>query len=414
MPRLAKPLTVTTIGHAIRKAEGKATKGRAFPLWDGEGLHLIDRKGRYHWRLKYVRPDGRENRLALGIYPTVSLAEARAAVAEAHRLLRQGIDPGAARKAAKVEERRKVTATFEGFALAWIKNKAPGWAEQTRRKAELVVNNYLVPVLGACDVRSIGNTDVLKVLRKMDAKTPALTRKAAGAVQAIIRLAITEGVREEGRLLDLNLRDNLPKAKKGHYSAATTPSEVKAVMDGIRSITSEVTRAALLVCAYTAQRPGDVAAMRWADVDTKAAEWIIPKTKTGQSHVVPLSRQVVALVESMRAYTAGHKFVFPPLARQTTPHLHRDSLSKALRDAGLRGKQTPHGLRATLRTVARERLGVSADVLEAQLAHAKKGEVQIAYDRTGFVEERQHVMQTWADYLDGTANNAVTPIRRKA
>lgn len=426
MPRAASPLTIPVIDHAIRRAvtrnhapapkAGKGSRTRDFTLWDGQGLHLIDRAGSYCWRLKYTRPDGRENRLALGMYPGVSLAKARADAAKARLQLRDGIDPGAARKAAGAEKKREVTATFKRFALAWIKNKSPGWAEQTRRKAELVVNGYLVPALGKRDVRDMTSADVLRVLRKLNAHAPALTRKAAGAAQAIIRLAIAEGKREDGRLLDLNLRDNLPRPQRGHYSAATAPGEVKAVMDAVRAITSEVTRAALLVCAYTAQRPGDVAAMRWAAVDTEGAEWIIPKTKTGQSHVVPLSRQALALIKAMQKYTAGTEYVFPPLARQDTPHLHRDSLSKALREAGLRGKQTPHGLRATLRTVARERLGVSADVLEAQLAHAKKGEVQAAYDRTGFVEERQRVMQVWANYLDGTARDTakVVPIKRKA
>ena len=405
MPRHTDPLTVTEIKNA---------KAEDFPLWDGRGLHLIDRCGRLHWRLKYTRPDGRDNRLALGAYPTVSLAEARQNADDARRQLRQGIDPGAARQADKAEKQRIGFATFEHYAGEWLKLKSPGWAEQTLRKAELVVNNYLIPALGKRDPRDITSKDVVQVLRKMDAKAPVLARKAAGAAQAIIRLAIADGAREEGRLLDLNLRDNLPRQTKGHYAAATTATEVAAVMRTINAMPHEVTRAALLTCAYTAQRPGDVAAMRWQDVDTGAGEWIIPKTKTGQSHIVPLARQVLTLLSSVRFYTVNSEFVFPPLARQGTPHLHRDSLSKALRDAGLRGKQTPHGLRATLRTIARERLGVSADVLEAQLAHAKKGEVQSAYDRTGFVEERQRVMQAWADYLDGTANNTVTPIRRQA
>lgn len=403
MPRAAKPLTVTRIRNA-----------KNFPLWDGQGLHLIDRAGRLHWRLKYTRPDGRENRLALGAYPAVTLAEARHKSEDAHRQLREGTDPGAARRAEKAEQKRTVTATFERFAMAWIKIRSPGWAEQTRRTAEYLVRSYLIPALGQRDVRDIASKDVVQVLRRMDAKAPALTRKAAGVVQAVIRLAIADGAREEGRLLDLNLRDNLPKQHKGHYAAATTTTDVAAVMRTINTMPHEVTRAALLTCAYTAQRPGDLAAMSWQDVDLDAREWIIPKTKSGQSHIVPLARQVVTLVESMRRYTGGVGYVFPPLAQQKTPHLHRDSLSKALRDAGLRGKQTPHGLRATLRTIARERLGVSADVLEAQLAHAKKGDVQSAYDRTGFVEERQRVMQAWADYLDGTANNTVTPIRRRA
>jgi integrase len=409
MPRTAKPLTIATIDNAIRKAVGKSRKGRDFPLWDGQGLHLIDRQGRFHWRLKYTRPDGRENRLALGQYPAVSLADARVAAGKARAQLRAGTDPGAALKAKRDEERRKVVATFERFAREWIKIKSPGWAQSTKEKAELALNGYLIPAIGRRDVRDITSRDVVDVLRKMP---PSIVPKAAGAAQYVLRVAITAGARDEGRLLDLNLRDNLPRAQRGHYSAATAPAEVKAVMDAVKAIASEVTRAALLVCAYTAQRPGDVAAMRWSDVDTKGAEWIIPKTKTGQSHVVPLSLQALALTEAMQKYTAGAEYVFPPLARQKSPHLHRDSLSKALREAGLKGKQTPHGLRATLRTVARERLGISADVLEAQLAHAKRGEVAAAYDRTAFVEERQRVMQAWADYLDGASRDTVTPIRR--
>jgi len=198
MPRTAKPLTNTEIEHAIRRAEGKSKKGRSFPLWDGQGLHLINRARRFHWRLKYVRPDGRENRLALGPYPSVSLAEARSAVETARRQIRQGIDPAASRKAEKQEAERAVTATFAKFAKQWLAIKSPGWAESTRRKQELVVNGYLVPALGKRDARDIISREVVAILRKMDAATPALARKAAGAAQAIIRLAITEGAREDG------------------------------------------------------------------------------------------------------------------------------------------------------------------------------------------------------------------------
>jgi len=415
MPRIAKPLTEVGIKNAIRKAEGRTKGGRGFPLWDGQGLHLIDRGGRYHWRLKYTRPDGRENRLALGRYPAVSLAEARALAEDARRELRSNADPGAVRKAQRSEARRKVTDTFERYARKWATAKAPGWSQSTRDKIELVLRDYLIPAIGNRDVRDLASMDVVKVLRRINEHAPSLTKKAAQAAQATIRMAIQAGARDEGRLLDLNLRDNLPKAQKHHYAAATAPGDVKAVMGGIRKLSGEVTRAALLVCAYTAQRPGNVAAMRRCDVDAEAAEWNIPANvmKTGQPHTVPLSRQALALIESMHPYRNGNGYVFPPVAKQSTPHLHRDSLSKALRDAGLKGKQTPHGLRATLRTVARERLGISADVLEAQLAHAKKGEVQSAYDRTGFVTERHRVMQTWADYLDGTARDTVVPIKRR-
>lgn len=403
MPRRAKPLTEVRIRNA---------KPHDFPLWDGEGLHLIDRNGRRHWRLKYVRPDGRENRLALGAFPAVGLKDARTLRDAARRKLAAGIDPGEVRKAQRSEAERAARDTFERFAGEWLAVKSKGWAVETRRKAELVVNVYLVPAIGKRNVRSIASADVVKVLQGMIGHAPALTRKAAQAAQAIIRMAIMEGAREDGRVLDLNLRDNLPAVEKGHYPAATLPAELGKVLRVMAAYPTEVTRAALLTCAYTAQRPGDVSALRWQDVSGNV--WCIPKTKTGHAHLVPLPRQVVDLLNDMQRFTAGHEYVFPPLARQSTPHLHRDALSKALRESGMRGKQTPHGLRASLRTLARERLDVAADVLEAQLAHAKKGEVAAAYDRTRFDDERRKVMQQWADYLDTLRDGAsVTPIDRK-
>jgi len=148
-------------------------------------------------------------------------------------------------------------------------------------------------------------------------------------------------------------------------------------------------------------RPAIVASAQWAHIDLDAAEWHVPGAlmKSRNDHIVPLPTQAVALLEALRGENPG-QYVFPSPARQKTPHVHRDALSKALRDMGFRGKHATHGFRSTLRTMARERLNVDIDVLEAQLAHAKKGDVQKAYDRTTFGDERRRVMQEWADYLD--------------
>lgn len=402
MARPAQALTQTTIQNAI-KAPGKAK--RCFPLYDGNGLHLIDRGGRYHWRLKYRRPDGRENRLALGHYPEVSLAEARQLALDARAQLRQGIDPAGERRAAKATGQTAAARTFAVFAHKWLDLKSPGWSPITQRKNRRALEGYLLPKLGERDVATLATHDVLPVIREANGQSPEFARAAAGAAQNIVRLAIAEGAREEGRLLDLDLRHNLPGRERGHNPAATTPAELEGVLNIIRGVASPVTRAGLLMCCYTAQRPANVAGMLWEHVDAKAGEWIIPAKvmKMRHAHVVPLPRQALALLKELRPLTSGRGYVFPPLAQQHTPHLHRDTLSSALRDAGLRGKQTPHGLRATFRTLARERLGVSADVLEAQIAHAKKDEIQAAYDRTGFVAERHEVMQRWADYLDSLA-----------
>ena len=155
--------------------------------------------------------------------------------------------------------------------------------------------------------------------------------------------------------------------------------------------------------------------MRWDEIE--ASEWRIPaeKMKTRHAHIVPLPRQALALLEAMKPYTAGREFVFPALARQSTPHLHRDALSNALRRMGFAGKHATHGFLGMLRTAGRERLGIDSDVLEAQLAHAKRGNVAKAYDRTTFGAARVKAMQKWADWLDGLQVPAtVSPIRKTA
>jgi len=398
MSRQAHPLT-----HKVIRDTINGTGKRHFPLYDGKGLHLIERCGHHHWRLKYIRPDGRENRLALGTFPEVGLAEARELALEARTKLRHGVDPGQDRRAAKTV----ASHTFAHVARRWLEIKAPGWSPVTLRKNKRAVNMYLLPRLGALDAAAVKTSDIVPVVRDAHLRSAEYAKTAAGAAQNIIRLAIAEGVRAEGRLLDLDLRHNLPRHARGHNPAATTPAALTKVLRTIRKLPNAVTRGALLLCCYLGQRPGNIVGMRWDQLDVETCEWTLPAAvmKMRDEHVVPLPRQAVQLIEELRPLTGGVGFVFPPLARQKNQHLTRDTLSKALRDAGLRGKQTPHGLRATLRTVARERLRISADVLEAQLAHAKRGQTATAYDHARFISERHEVMQTWADYLDDLATS---------
>jgi len=155
---------------------------------------------------------------------------------------------------------------------------------------------------------------------------------------------------------------------------------------------------------YTGLRPGVIASVPWSEINLDAAEWHIPgeRMKMRHDHIVPLPRQALAVLNELKLIVDvdDSPYVFPSPARQKTPHLHRDALSKALRDMGFKGKHATHGFRDMLRTVGRERLGMDIDVLEAQLAHAKRGDVQKAYDRTTFDDDRRRVMQEWADYID--------------
>lgn len=364
---------------------------------DGGGLYMqVMPTGARYWRLRY-HYGGREKMHALGVFPEVSMAEAREKAARARMLLRDGIDPSVHRASQKAEAKREAAASFALVAAAWLARNRPHWAPATLKKNSYLVNDYLTPALRGKSIATLNSRDASAALRSIP---PTLAVMARSCLQRIVAQAMQDGLRDDGRLLSLH--GAIPRAEKGHIPAAVDLAAVRTVAEAVEGYPIPVTRAALRVAMLTAQRPGNVVAMEWAEVDLDAAEWSLPaaKMKTRHAHIVPLSRQALDTLRGMLAYTEGKQYVFPPLARQVTPHLHRDALSAALRRSGLQGTHATHGFRGMFRTVARERLKAPADVLEAQLAHAKKDEIQKAYDRTSFLDERREVMQQWADYLD--------------
>lgn len=398
-----------TSGKLTALAIRNAGPGKHF---DGLGLYVeVTPAGAKLWRWKY-RFAGKEKRLSFGAWPEVSLAEARTRCEESRAQLRQGNDPADVKAGKAATARRKAEAGFPKVAAAWLAFKRAEWADETYRKAAFVIDTYLSPALRHRSIADLTTKQAADALADLARTAPTLAVKARQYLGGIVTYAIRQGLREEGRLLAL--RGALPKHAKGHIPAAVDVADVRAVLLAVDAYSVPVTRAALTLAMLTAQRPGVIAAMEWAEVDLDAAEWSIPahKMKTGVAHLVPLAAQAVEVLRGMRAYTDGKQYVFPPLARQRTAHLHRDALSNALRRMGMQGKHATHGFRGMFRTVARERLRVDSDVLEAQLAHAKKGDVQKAYDRAQFVEERRTVAQQWADYLEALRKGAkVIPIK---
>ncbi len=384
-------LTVLALKHLSR--EGAPPKKH----FDGGGLYLdVRANGSRYWRMAY-RFVGREKLLALGTYPEVSLAEARGRRDAARVLLRDGVDPSAAKSERKSNNLRVAESSFTKVAASWLAFKRKDWAEETFRKANYITTTYLNPALRRHSIANLRTKDAVEALQGIP---PSLASKGRQYLGGIVLYAIREGLREDGRLLSLRGAIRTPRTR--HIPAATSPADVRKVALAVHAYGVPVTRIALQIAMLTAQRPGEVVSMEWSEVDLENAEWCIPaeKMKMRHAHLVPLSTQAVQLLREMQAYTGGKQFVFPPLARQQTPHLHRDALSNALRRMGLKGTQATHGFRATFRTLGRERLNIASDVLEAQLAHAKRDEIQKAYDRTKFDDARRDAIQKWADYLD--------------
>lgn len=397
MPKILPGLTV----RQIETAKPGDT------LQDGNGLAMVvDKNGNKRWVLRYTRPDGRRNMIGMGSYPEFTLTAARTAANKTRAEIAQGVDPVEQRRTERQERKAAVRGSFKAVAEEWHAHKAKGWASETARKAREVLDDYLFPKLATRPIAEITTADIKPVLLYIHERGPRLAVKARQYCNQIVEYAIQEGLREDGRLL--SLRGALPKTAKSHYAAVTKSGDLPALLSAINGIGSINSRVALLVCLYTASRPGVVAGMRWDELDLVEKEWHIPaqRMKTGNDHITPLPAQLLPMLEELRTLAGASPFVFPGVRSPNTQHIHRDSLSKVLRENGLEGVTVTHGFRATFRTVARERLRADADVLEAQLAHAKKDEIQAAYDRAQFLEERHELVQRWADYLEALESGA--------
>ncbi len=386
----------------IRKTKPRE---RTFKLYDEKGLYLeITPKGARRWRFRYRRPaTGKENRLSLGIYPEVSLKAARVKCDEARALLARGIDPSDARRMEKQAARQAAEGTFQAVAEAWRDSYLSTKSEGHRKRTWGIVQRVLLPYIGKRPIGGIKAPELLHALRITEQRGRVETaHRALQTAGQIFRYAIATGRAE--RDVTADLRGALAPAKTEHMPAPTDPAKVGEILRALDAFAGTFTvGCALRLLRYLFVRPGELRKMRWEDVDLKAAEWRYTASKTDTPHLVPLSRQAVALLEDLRP-VSGHLpggWVFPG-ARSPLRPMSEAAINAAYRRLGIDTKNelTGHGWRAIARTLLHERLGYAPEVVEQQLAHAVPDTLGRAYNRTRFIEQRREMMQAWADYLD--------------
>lgn len=391
---------------------------------DGGGMYLLVKSGGKYWRMDYRFADKRKT-LALGTYPEVSIVRARKRREAARELLAEGVDPGAT----KVEERqarKSATAnTFETVAREFHALKSPSWSEGHGTKWLRMNELYLFPDLGALPLASIRAPTLLSALRKVEQKGILSTAQDLPAMAGqVFRYGIQTGRCEANPAADLKgaLKPHVAK----HFAAIVDPVQVGALLRAIDGYTGQpATVAALKLSALFFQRPGNIRAMEWTWVDFDSSMLTIPpadmkRTKqdkaNGKPHTVPLSTQAEKILRNLHPLTGHGRYVFPG-ARTSERPMSDGTINAALRrlDYG-NDEHVAHGFRAMARTMLAERLsGFPEGMVEAQLGHGKTGPLGSAYDRSEYQQQRQQMMQTWADYLDKLRVGAdVIPIRGAA
>jgi len=382
-------------------------KNKAVRMFDERGLYLeIAPAGGKWWRLKY-RFAGKEKRLSLGTYPDASLKEARAARDEARKLLAAGVDPSEHRKASKAASADRAANSFEVVSREWYAKFSTTWSDTHKIRTIRMLERDAFPWIGARPIAEITAAELLSVARRIEARRALETaHRALGTCGQIFRYAVT--TQRASRDITPDLRGALPQAPTTHFAATTEPKHLGAILRATSGYKgSPVVVAALRLAPLVFCRPGELRKAEWTQFDLDAAEWCYLVSKTKIDHIVPLSRQAVAILRELHRITGDGRFVFPG-ARSATRPMSDNAILGAMRRMGIeKDEMTGHGFRAVARTILDEVLKVRVDYIEHQLAHVVKDANGRAYNRTHHLAERRKMMQLWANHLDTlrTANS---------
>ena len=390
---------------ACRQAKCPPEKLRA-RLSDRDGLYLevLPAGGKY-WRLKF-RFGGKEKRLALGVYPTVTLTQARIECQKARGHLAAGNDPAELKQTAKIVARAPGAATFETVARAW---HAQWKASRTDHHTAYVLRRLqadVFPAIGHKAIDEITAPMLVAVSKKIETRGALdIAKRALQTCAQVLRYAVAHGYIARNPGADVKPADVLKGHKKVNYArldAKEMPELLRKMLvyDG-----SPYTRFALQLIALTFVRTSELIEAGWSEIDLEAAEWRIPpeRMKMRTPHIVPLAAQAVDALRCLREIRRSER-VFPG-DRDPDKPMSNNTILKALDRMGYKHRMTGHGFRGVASTILHEQ-GFPHEHIELQLAHQERNAVSASYNHATYLRERRLMMQAWADHLDSLRTGA--------
>ena len=402
---------------ALTGLQVKRTKatGKPYKLSDGSGLFLlVQPNGAKYWRMDYGFA-GKRKTLALGVYPNVSLSDARTRRDDARKLLANDTDPGAVKQAKKAAVVALAENSFEVVAREWLAKFSKDWKKSHTMTITSRLENDVFPWLGARPIGEITAPELLTVLRRIESRGALETAHRVSAICGqVFRYAIATGRAQRDTAADL--KGALPPHRGKHLAAITDPAKIGELMRNIEGYRGSFTvRCALRIAPLVFVRPVELSRAEWAEIDLDKAEWRIPadKMKMKALHIIPLPAQAVAILRELHPLTGTGKYLFPNVRTSTLP-MAGNTILAAIRSMGYTSTEmTAHGFRHMASTLLNEQ-GFNADAIERQLAHKASG-VRATYNAAEYLPERRRMMQQWADYLDGLKAGAeVIPLPTKA
>ena len=393
-------LTVKAVESAKPKPDGKLNR-----LYDAGGLYLqVNPSGGRVWRYKY-RLAGKENVFAIGQYPEVTLARARALLNEARALVEKGVAPRTHREVEKLKAVAIAKDTFKAVAEDWISKKQASWSANYKRQVRTFLGSDVYPAFGALPISEVKAAHVLKVMKAAEARgaetVAILIRQWCSQ---IFRYAASNLLVEGDPAAALSGAVIRPKVK---HNRSLSKDELKNVLSKLQVFSGErLTAIAMELLMLTFVRTVELRCAGWAEFDLEGKLWTVPaeRMKMKSAHIVPLSVQVVSLLKELQEMTGGKGWLFPN-SRRSDACMTGTTINRALERMGLSGSASvlqfsAHGFRGTASTLLHE-MGFNSEWIELQLAHAPRNKMAAIYNKAKYLDERAQMMQTWADKIDG-------------
>ncbi|EMO4507594.1 MULTISPECIES: tyrosine-type recombinase/integrase [Klebsiella/Raoultella group] len=386
-----------------RQVDTSKPKDKPYKLSDGGGLYLlVNPNGSRYWRLKY-RIAGKEKLLALGVYPDITLAEARQKRADAKKVLAAGGDPGQEKQEEKQAKEQAVANSFERLAMEWHSHKSTSWSEGYAEHLLMYLKKDIFPFIGQKAITDISQVEMLNTLRKMEQRGVLdKLKKTRQACRQIFTYAIITGRAEHNPVSDL--AGALKSPKQQHYPHLL----VDQIPDFLRALSeysgSTITRNATRLLMLTGLRTIELRASEWVDIDFDKGVWNVPaeRMKMRRPHLVPISTQVRELLEEIHQLTGRGKYVFPGRNDAGKP-MSEASINQVIKRIGYDGKATGHGFRHTMSTILHEQ-GYNTAWIETQLAHVDKNSIRGTYNHAQYLDGRREMLQWYADYMAALEN----------
>lgn len=385
------------------------SKDKPYKIFDSEGLYFeVMPNGSKYFRFKY-RFGGKERRIAFGVYPRISLKEAREKRAEAQKLLSQNIDPGIVKKEEKQKLIMSQANSFESIAREWFEKKKAGITEKHAKKIWRKLELDALPYIGKRPISEIRVQELLIVFKRMEERGVCeTTHRVAQFCSQIFKYAAMTGRSEND---PVSLLKGALKTKKTENYRCIKEKEFPAFLCKLKEYPgNKQTQLALQLIILTFVRTGELRGATWDEIHWDKKEWRIPagRMKMREEHIVPLSEQAIRILKELSVINGNTIYIFP---NQNNPSkiMSENTMLDAVERMGYKTQTTVHGFRATASTILNEK-GFRPDVIERQLAHAERNKVRAVYNRAEYMPERKKMMQWWADYLDAIvdeSNNVV-------